>query len=73
MERKLYISNEAIKKYGKEYFENYDTDNYELVSNAFWGDFYKLDDGLLLIKDDMDDLYLSVNKDDEVFENIEDL
>ena len=70
MERKLYISDEAIEKYGLLYFEGYDADDYVSIART---DFVELEDGLLLSMDDMYNLYLSANESDEAFNDINDL
>ena len=70
MERKLYISDEAIEKYGLLYFDGYDADDYVSIARD---DFVELEDGLLLLRDDMYNLYLSANECDESFNDIDDL
>lgn len=71
MEKKLFISDEAIKKFGKEYFINDDVFDYEGKADPY--DYVKLDDGLLLARDDMDNLYLQVTEDDSCFTDVEEL
>ena len=70
MERKLYVSDEAIEKMGKGYFKKIDVDN--LAHQADDG-FVKLEDDLLLSRDDMYDLYISVSEEDVCFNDVEDL
>ncbi len=70
MERKLFVSNEAIEKMGKDYFKNFNV--YGLAYQAD-DDYVKLGNGLLLSRDDMDDLYISVSEEDVCFNDVEDL
>lgn len=66
---KLYVSEEALKEKGKEYFEELDIN--ELIRTAD-NSFIEYE-GLLLSRDDMYDLYLSVEEDDSCFTDVEDL
>ena len=69
MERKLFISVEALQNKGKEYFRNLDASDY---CQAPYGS-YMLDDGLLISIDDMNDVYVQLTEDDEAFTDVEDL
>ena len=68
---KLYISDEAIEKYGYAHFRGFEHDDFKLV--ATWGEFIELEDGLLLNRDDDDYYYISANEDDCSFNDIESL
>lgn len=69
METKLYVSQEALELKGKEYFKESDIN--ELIRTAD-NSFIEYE-GLLLSRDDMYDLYLSVEEDDSCFTDVEDL
>ena len=69
MERKLYVSQEALELKGKEYFKELDIN--ELIRTA--DNSFVEYEGLLLSRDDMYDLYLSVEEDDSCFTDVEDL
>ena len=69
METKLYVSQEALELKGKEYFKELDIN--ELIRTA--DNSFVEYEGLLLSRDDMYDLYLSVEEDDSCFTDVEDL
>ena len=69
MERKLFISEEALIEKGKDYFKELDIN--ELIRTA--DNSFVEYEGLLLSRDDMYDLYLSVEEDDSCFTDVEDL
>lgn len=71
MSEKLFVSDEAIEKYGYAHFRRFEYDDFNLI--ATWGEFVELEDGLLLNRDDMDDYYLQVSEDDCSFNDIEGL
>ena len=70
MEEKLYISDEALEKYGYAYFKDMEADDYRYEAND---DFKELEDGLLLSRDDMYNIYLQANEYDESFNDIDDI
>lgn len=70
MEEKLYISEEAIEKYSLVYFEGMEADDFRYEADD---DPKELEDGLLMYRDDMGNIYLSANECDERFNDIEDL
>lgn len=70
METKLYISDEAIEKYGYAHFRGVEYDDYKSIA---CDEFIELEDGLLVNRDDMYNIYISVNEDDVTFSDIEDL
>ncbi len=70
MEEKLYISDEALEKYGYAYFKDMEADDYRYEAND---DFKELEDGLLLSRDDMYNIYLQANECDESFNDIDDI
>ena len=70
MEEKLYISDEALEKYGYAYFKGVEADDYKAIAS---NEFIELEEGLLLSRDDMYNLYLSANEDDESFNDINDI
>lgn len=70
MEEKLFISDEALEKYGYAYFKGMEADDYRYEAND---DFKELEDGLLLSRDDMYNIYLQANEYDESFNDIDDI
>lgn len=70
MEEKLFISDEALEKYGYAYFKSMEADDYKGIAD---GSFKELEDGLLLTRDDMYNIYLSANEYDESFNDIDDI
>lgn len=70
MKEKLYISDEALEKYGYAYFKDMEADDYRYEAND---DFKELEDGLLLSRDDMYNIYLQANEYDESFNDIDDI
>ena len=70
MEEKLFISDEALEKYGYAYFKGMEADDYKAIAS---NEFIELEEGLLLSRDDMYNLYLSANEDDERFNDINDI
>ena len=70
MEEKLYISDEALEKYSYAYFNGMEADDYKAIAS---NEFIELEEGLLLSRDDMYNLYLSANEDDESFNDINDI
>lgn len=70
MEEKLYISDEALEKYGYAYFNGMEADDYRYEAND---DFKELEDGLLLSRDDMYNIYIQANEYDESFNDIDDI
>lgn len=70
MEEKLFISDEALEKYGYAYFKDMEADDYRYEAND---DFKELEDGLLLSRDDMYNIYLQANEYDESFNDIDDI
>lgn len=70
MEEKLYISDEALEKYGYAYFKDMEADDYRYEAND---DFKELEDGLLLSRDDMYNIYIQANEYDESFNDIDDI
>ncbi len=71
MEEKLFISDEALEKYGYAHFKGFEYEDFKSI--ATWGEFIELEDGLLLNRDDMDDYYIQATEDDCSFNDIEDL
>ena len=69
METKLYVSQEALELKGKEYFKELDIN--ELIRTA--DNSFVEYEGLLLSRDDMYNLYLSVEEDDSCLTDVEDL
>lgn len=68
MDKKLYISEQAVELKGKEYFKNRNASDYEypiLDGNLI--------DGLIVSYDSMDNIYLSVNDSDESYTDSDDL
>lgn len=70
MEEKLFISDEALEKYGYAYFKGMEADDYRYEAND---DFKELEDGLLVSRSDMYDIYLQANEDDESYNDINDI
>lgn len=70
MEEKLFISDEALEKYGYAYFKGMEADDYRYEAND---DFKELEDGLLLSRDDMYNIYIQANEYDESFNDIDDI
>lgn len=70
MEEKLYISDEALEKYGYAYFKDMTADDYKYEADS---SYQKLEDGLILTRDDMYNIYLSANEEDEGFNDIDDI
>lgn len=70
MEEKLYISDEALEKYGYAYFKGMTAEDYKYEDDS---SYQKLDDGLILTRDDMYNIYLSANEEDEAFNDIDDI
>ena len=68
MDKKLYVSDEAIKLKGKEFFKNRKISDYEYP--ILDGD---LIDELIVSYDNMDNIYLSVNDSDESYTDSDDL
>ncbi len=60
---KLYISDEALEKYGYSYFRGMEADT----------ELKELEDGLLMCRDSMENIYLSANEYDESFKDINDI
>ena len=67
---KLFISDEAIEKYGYKYFEGMSADDYSYQAD---NELQELEDGLLMCRDDMENIYLSANEYDECFNDIKDI
>lgn len=65
---KLFVSDELLEARGKEYFEGVEYDDYKSLAND---DTVVLEDGVILTRDDMYNLYLSLTEEDESFEEIE--
>lgn len=63
---KLFVSEEAIKEKG--IFEDYSLSDLKRIADP--NGYVKLDDGLLLSRDDMDNLYISKTEEDECFEEM---
>lgn len=70
MEEKLYISDEALEKYGYAYFKGMTADDYEYEADS---EFKELEDGLLVSRSDMYNIYLQANEYDESFNDIDDI
>lgn len=70
MEEKLFISDEALEKYGYAYFKGMEADNFKGIAS---NEFIELEDGLILSRDDMYNIYLSANEYDESFNDIDDI
>ena len=70
MEEKLYISDEALEKYGYAYFNGMEADDFKYEADS---EFKELEDGLLVSRSDMYDIYLQANEDDESFNDIDDI
>ena len=69
---KLFISDGAIKKMGIEYFKDMEYDDFNSI--ASYDETIKLDDGLLLDRDDMDNYSIHLDDlDDCSFEDVEDI
>lgn len=68
MNEKLYVSNGAVELKGKDYFRDLERDDYALCID-------EVVDGLLVTREDMDNIYLSVSSEDEEmpYEDVEDL
>lgn len=70
MEAKLYISDELLKAKGYAFFKGVEYDDYkELASD----DYIRLENDIVLSRDDMYNLYLSSNEEDESFEDVDEL
>lgn len=67
---KLYISDEALEKYGYAYFKDMESDDFKYEADS---KFKELEDGLLVSRSDMYDIYLQANEDDESFNDIDDI
>ena len=70
MEEKLFISDEALETSGYAHFKGMEADDYKAIAS---NEFIELEEGLLLSRDDMYNLYLSANEDDESFNDINDI
>lgn len=70
MEEKLFISDEALEKYGYAYFKGMEADDFKYEADS---EFKELEDGLLLSRDDMYNIYLQANEYDESFNDIDDI
>lgn len=70
MEQKLFISDEALEKYGYAYFKGMEAEDYKYKADS---NLKELEDGLLMCRDDMGYIYLSANKTDESFNDVEDI
>lgn len=70
MEEKLFISDEALEKYGYAYFNGMEADDYQYEAD---NELKELEDGLLMCRDDMENIYLSANEYDESFNDIDDI
>lgn len=70
MEEKLFISDEALEKYGYAYFKDMKSDDFKYEADS---EFKELEDGLLVSRSDMYDIYLQANEDDESFNDIDDI
>ena len=67
---KLYISDEALEKYGYAYFKDMEADDFKYEAD---NELKELEDGLLLSRSDMGDIYLQANEYDESFNDIDDI
>lgn len=63
----LYASSELIQKVGMESLRDLDVDWLKYIAS---NDEYTEYEGMLLIKDDMDQLYVSLSEQDECYEEI---
>ena len=70
MKEKLYISDEALEKYGYAYFKDMEADYFKYEADS---EFKELEDGLLVSRSDMYDIYIQANEDDESFNDIDDI
>lgn len=70
MEEKLYISDQALEKYGYAYFQGMEAENYRYDAD---NELKELEDGLLMSRDDMGNIHLQAQEDDEVFNDIMDI
>lgn len=70
MENKLYVSSKLIKEKGYAYLMDVEYDDFKGLAN---NDSVELEDGVILTRDDMYDLYLSLTEEDSGFEDIEEL
>ena len=70
MEEKLFISDEALEKYGYAYFKGMEVDDFKYEADS---EFKELEDGLLVSRSDMYDIYLQANEYDESFNDIDDI
>lgn len=68
---KLFVSDCVIEKYGKRWVSELEYDDFKY--NAVYGRTVETAEKLLLSRDDMDNIYLSVFEDEESFSNVEDL
>ena len=66
MEKRLYVSDQAIKLKGKEYFRG-------LTAEALAQHIGHDVDDLLILVDDMDNVYMATNETDEAYIDIDDL
>lgn len=67
---KLFISDEALEKYGYAHFKDVDYDDYKYNADD---EYRQDDDGILYTRDDMYNIYLCVNEDDSTFTDIDDI
>lgn len=67
---KLFISDEALQKFGYAEFRCCEYDDYKSFADS---DFTELENGMLVNRDDMGNIYLCANEYDEAFSDIEDL
>lgn len=70
MEEKLFISDKALEKYGYAYFKGMEVDDFKYEAD---NEFKELEDGLLVSRSDMYDIYLQANEYDESFNDIDDI
>lgn len=70
MEEKLFISDEALEKYGYAYFNGMESDDFKYEADS---EFKELEDGLLVSRSDMYNIYLQANEYDESFNDIDDI
>lgn len=67
---KLFVSDKALEKYGYSHFKDVDYDDYKSFATD---EFTELENGLLVSRDDMDNIYISATEEDEVYNDIDDI
>lgn len=66
----LFISDEALEKYGYAHFRSVEYDDYKYNADD---EYRQDDDGIIYTRDDMYNIYLSANEDDGSFNDLDEI